>query len=116
MKEEKPKIKKCFIVKASIGFDIQIDEEELPKAMEIWGTGKIGQFKQGFLRGDLIAGIIEDKKRRSEVIDRNFDIEKMNRLYEQTGDKLKPYEKLTSLKDIFADLKLLPGKQPKQLK
>ncbi len=54
---------KAYLIKTSIGTEIAIDEEELQKALEVWKTGKIGQFKQGFIRGDLIAVIVQDRER-----------------------------------------------------
>jgi len=105
MPTEEIKIKKCYIVKLSIGFDVQIDASELSKVLMAWKNGSIEQLKQGFIRGDLIGAIIADTERTSQITD-NFD--------SRTGKKIAG--ELRPLKDIFKDIKLLPGQDQKKLK
>ena len=59
----KETITKQFLVKMSIGFDLIIEESELPKAVVIWKSGDVGIFKQGMIKGSFIAGIVEYKDR-----------------------------------------------------
>jgi len=88
---------KGYLVKMSIGFDIRIEEDELDMALSIWGKEKVGKFKQGFIKGNFIAGIIEDKDR--EVV-RDFNPE--------TGTR---YSGIRPLRDVFKDTKFLENKK-----
>jgi len=54
---------KGYLIKTSIGADLRIEEDELPKALKIWGKEEVGKFRQGYLIGKFIALIIEDKDR-----------------------------------------------------
>jgi len=63
MNTVKTQVKKGYLIKMSVGFEIQIEEDELNKAILAINTGKPMRFKRGIIRGDLIAGIIEDGER-----------------------------------------------------
>ena len=76
-----------FVIKASVGFDIRIEEDELKKAYSIWGKDIVGIFKQGSISGRYIAGILTDKER--EIV-KDFD--------PKTGKKT---EGMVPLQDIF---------------
>lgn len=103
------KLKRGFIVKLTVRHDIQIEEDELEKAMEIWATGKIGIFRQGAIRGDLIACIVPDKER---IVNTDFGG------YNKKGD-YEPRWEFRPLADIFKDvesIKKLPINKQKLLK
>jgi len=78
---------KGYLLKMSVGFDVRIEENELSQALEIWGKEKVGKFKQGFVMGKFIAGIIEDKDR--EIV-KDFD--------PKTGQRI---EGMRPLRDVF---------------
>jgi len=59
----KETIKRGYIVRTSTGWEIKIDEEELPKILSGARSGEFVVLKQGMVRGDLIAGIVPDEDR-----------------------------------------------------
>jgi len=97
------KVKRGYLLKTSVGFDIQIDADEIPKALQAHKSEKLAKFKRGFVSGRFIAGIVEDRERI--VVEERF----------KNG---KRYEEVRLLKDIFQGMeleKLVGGEQPKQL-
>lgn len=87
---------KAYLIKMSVGFSVPIDEDELRKVMTAIEQESVVKLRQGIVRGNLIAGIIEDKER--VVVEKIFNSE--------TGEYRLGKPRL--LKDIFKqDPKLL---------
>ena len=98
-------MKRAYIIKTSIGQDVQIDEEELPKALKTWADGNIEQFRQGFVRGDLIGLVVVDSA-RMKTVESVFN----HKTGQREGGELKP------LPDIFkGKILLLEGKDSVKL-
>lgn len=84
----KATVKRGYLVKMSVGFDLRIDADELPMIVTIWKSGDIGKFRQGIIKGSYIAGVIEDRERI--VVEHDFN--------PGTGER---YERVRLLADVF---------------
>ena len=58
---------KGYLVKMSVGFEIQADEDELAGLIEAIKKGGMIKLKRGIIKADFVAGIIEDKERVMSV-------------------------------------------------
>lgn len=92
---------KGYLIKTSIGTDLRIEENEIGKALKIWGKDEVGHFKQGFLLGRFIALIVEDKDR--EIV-KDFD--------PKTGQRI---DGMRPLRDIFKGVEFKQLTDPKKL-
>ena len=91
-------VKRGYLLKMSVGkFEIQIDEDELPKVIEAMKMGAIIKLRRGIIRSDLIAGIIEDRERIVVIEKLNPDMTRRS--------------EVRLLKDIFKDTKLLTDRE-----